>query len=194
MKNASRVFEVYEDLFSLQQDDKSLEDYYSHFKGMIDELNQYDPVTNDIKVLKKQHEELYVCKFLSELSSQLKPLRGQLLADEGDSLCKILSHDYLRLQNLLQQDLIPLQLRALPWFSTNQGNTSRAVVVCLFMIIVYLLEAKVLVVIRIILESVLIAIKPITLLTDIRSCMTNLPSLLKLLICLVQLDYLLHMT
>ena len=38
-KNASRVFEVYEELCSLQQGDKSLEDYYSHFKSMIDELN-----------------------------------------------------------------------------------------------------------------------------------------------------------
>ena len=38
-KNASRVCEVYEDLFSLRQGDKSLEDYYNHFKGMIYELN-----------------------------------------------------------------------------------------------------------------------------------------------------------
>jgi len=41
---------------------------------MIDKLNQYHPVTNDIEVLKKQRGELYVCKFLSGLSSQLKPL------------------------------------------------------------------------------------------------------------------------
>jgi len=46
----------------LRQGDKNLEDYYNHFKGMIDEfnqyhlvneLNQYHPVTNDIEVLKK---------------------------------------------------------------------------------------------------------------------------------------------
>ena len=56
---------MYKNLFSLQQGDKSLEDYYSHFKGIIDELNQYHPVTNDIEVLKKQREKLYICKFLS---------------------------------------------------------------------------------------------------------------------------------
>ena len=52
-KNAYRVFEVYEDLFSLWQGNKSLENYYSSFKCMIDELYQYHPITNDIKVLKK---------------------------------------------------------------------------------------------------------------------------------------------
>jgi len=43
---------VCENLFSLRQG-KTLEDYYSHFNGTIDELNQYHPVTNDIEVLKK---------------------------------------------------------------------------------------------------------------------------------------------
>jgi len=56
MKNIARVFEVYEDLFSLRQGDKSLKYLYNHFKGMIDELNQYHPMTNDIEVLKKRHE------------------------------------------------------------------------------------------------------------------------------------------
>jgi len=113
-KNVSRVFEMYEDLFSLRQDDKSLKDYYIHFKGMIDKLNRYHPVTNDIEVIKKQLDELYIFKFLSELSSQLKSLRGHLLAgEEGFSLCRILSHDYFRLEKLLQKLLIPFQLRAL---------------------------------------------------------------------------------
>ena len=50
-KNTSQVFEVYEDLFSFRQGNKSLKDYYSYFKGMIDELNQYHLVTNDLEVL-----------------------------------------------------------------------------------------------------------------------------------------------
>ena len=86
-KKNTRVFEVYEDLFSLQQDNKSLEDTTTTtFKSMINKLNQYHPVTNDIEVLKKQHEK-HVYKFLSGLNSRLKPLREQLLARErGDSL------------------------------------------------------------------------------------------------------------
>ena len=46
---------------------------------------------------------------------------------------------------------------------------------------------------RIILESVLTAIEPITLLTKVGSYMANLPSF-ELLICLVLLDQLLYMT
>ena len=49
-KNASRVFDVYEDLISLYT---LLEDYYYNFKGMIYELNLYRLVTNDFELLKK---------------------------------------------------------------------------------------------------------------------------------------------
>jgi len=66
--------------------------------------------------------------------------------------------------------------------------------VCLFVVMVYLLEAEFLIVARIIFESILIAIEPITLLTDVESCMANIPGLLELLICLVLLDHLLYMT
>jgi len=59
-------------------------------------------------------------------------------------------------------------------------------------IVIYLLEAEFFAVIRILLQSVLIAIEPITLFTDVGSCMT--PDLLELLICLVLLNHLLHMT
>jgi len=43
-------------------------------------------------------------------------------------------------------------------------------------------------------QSVLVAIEPITILTDVGSCMANLSSLLELLICLVLLDHILHIT
>ena len=46
--------------------------------------------------------------------------------------------------------------------------------------------------IRIILENVLTAIEPITLLTDVGNCMANLLGLLELFICLILLDHLLH--
>ena len=67
----------------------------------------------------------------------------------------------------------------------------KAVVICFFMVMVYLLEAEVLIVVRIIFKSVLIAIEPITLLTDVGGCMANLHGLLELLICVVMLDHLL---
>ena len=50
------------------------------------------------------------------------------------------------------------------------------------------------VIVVVILENVFIAIEPIILLTDVGSYVINLLGLLELFICLVVLDYLLHMT
>ena len=91
------LFEAYEELFSLRQDNKSLEDNYNYFKGMIDELNQYDPVTNDIEDLKKC-EDIYVYKFLSRLSLHLNYSEDSYrYVKAGFPLYKILCHDRLRL-------------------------------------------------------------------------------------------------
>jgi len=46
--NASPVFEVYE-VFSFRQSDKSILVYSSQFRGVIDELNQYHPLTIDLE-------------------------------------------------------------------------------------------------------------------------------------------------
>ena len=73
-------------------------------------------------------------------------------------------------------------------YKNDRVTLVEAVVVCLFMNVVHLLEAELLVVVKIILKSVLIAIKPITLLISVGSCMVNLHGLLTLLICLVLLD------
>ena len=79
-------------------------------------------------------------------------------------------------------------------YKDGRGNTSQDHGGMPFHDRVYLLEAEFLIVVRIILESVLIAIEPVILLTNVGSCMANLPSLLELPICLVVLNHLLHMT
>ena len=94
-KNVSRVFEVYQNLFFLQQSDKSLTDYYTLFKGFMDELDQYHPLTTDIEVLKQQWEKFYVSKFLSSLQSNFQSVRSQILATDGS--IPFLSSVYARL-------------------------------------------------------------------------------------------------
>ena len=66
---------------------------------------------------------------------------------------------------------------------------------CLFVVVVYLLEAEVLTVVRVTLRNVLIAIEPITVLINVGSCVANIPNL-ELLIFLMLLDppHLLYMT
>jgi len=93
---------------------------------MIDELNQYRPITNDIEILKKQCEIIYACKFLSGLNSQLKPLSWQLLAGEGRfSLCRILS----QLSQASESSTTTFDASSVEGFtlvfSTGRGNTSR---------------------------------------------------------------------
>ena len=60
--------------------------------------------------------------------------------------------------------------------------------VCLFVVMVYILKTEFFVVVRI------IAIEPITLLTDVGSCMANLSGIFERLICLILQDHLLDMT
>jgi len=56
------------EVFSLRRGDKSVAKYYSQFRGMMDELNQY-LLTTDLETAKRQRDELYVCKLLFELST-----------------------------------------------------------------------------------------------------------------------------
>ena len=69
-KNVSRVYDVYQNLF-LKQNEKSISDYYSTFRRLVDELTHYHPVTADVEVLKTQREEFYVSKFLDGLHPSL---------------------------------------------------------------------------------------------------------------------------
>ena len=93
---------------------------------MINKLNQYHPVTNDIEVLKKQREELNVCKSFLGFSSQLKPLREQLLAGVGVFL---MQNIFSRLSYASESSTTTfdpaLIERFVLVFSTCRGNTSR---------------------------------------------------------------------
>ena len=62
-QNISRVVDLYEKLFSLLKDGCSLSDYYSELKGFLDELDYYQPLILDLKVLQWYRDELAVAKF-----------------------------------------------------------------------------------------------------------------------------------
>ena len=56
-KNISRVFEIYEQLFTLHQGDRSVHEHFTVLRGLLDELDIYQPLTVDITQLHKYHEE-----------------------------------------------------------------------------------------------------------------------------------------
>ena len=57
----------------------SLEYYYNKFKGVCEELNIYQPVSFDVKIMKKQRDSMHVARFLSGLPKSLNLVKSQIL-------------------------------------------------------------------------------------------------------------------
>ena len=58
----------------------SLEDYHNKFKGVCEELNIYQPISSNVKIMKKQRDSMHVARFLSRLPKSLNPVKSQILA------------------------------------------------------------------------------------------------------------------
>jgi len=70
-KNLSRVFEIYERLFELKQEDRSVPEFYCEVKGLIDELEMHQASVTDATTLRGYRQDFAVSKFLSGLSPTL---------------------------------------------------------------------------------------------------------------------------
>ncbi|XP_057799090.1 uncharacterized protein LOC131014928 isoform X1 [Salvia miltiorrhiza] len=91
-KNVSRVFELYEKLFSHTQSGQTVNDYFSTLKGLADEILVYHPLSCSVTQRATQWEEFMVAKFLSGLDADLRPVRDSLLSsDNVPSLSNALS-------------------------------------------------------------------------------------------------------
>ncbi|KAL5714041.1 hydroxyjasmonate sulfotransferase [Ranunculus cassubicifolius] len=67
--NVSWVYELYEQIFSMKQGDKSLPEYYSTMKNLWEQLLQHRPFTADLKVQKKHWEEFTIATLFETLPS-----------------------------------------------------------------------------------------------------------------------------
>ena len=50
-KNISRVFEVYEQIFTLKMGDSTVQDHFASLRALLDELDLYRPLTSDIATM-----------------------------------------------------------------------------------------------------------------------------------------------
>ena len=50
------------------------------FKDIWEELNIYQPISSDVKTMKKQRDSMHVAHFLSGLPKSLNPVKLQILA------------------------------------------------------------------------------------------------------------------
>ena len=53
VNNLKRNYNLHQNYFSLNLSDLSLEDYYNKFKGVCEKLKIYQPVSFDVKTMKK---------------------------------------------------------------------------------------------------------------------------------------------
>ena len=67
-KNPSGVFEIYERLFKLKQEDQSVPEFYRELKSLMDELEMHQPAVTNTTTLREYLQDLAVSKFLSEVS------------------------------------------------------------------------------------------------------------------------------
>ncbi|KAG8373563.1 hypothetical protein BUALT_Bualt11G0037500 [Buddleja alternifolia] len=82
-KNISRVFELYEQLFSLQQGDHSVTELYTTLHGILDELDIHQPLLLDLIKLHEYREGLAVAKFMSALRPKISnQIRGQIFGGD----------------------------------------------------------------------------------------------------------------
>jgi len=70
-KSPSMMFEIYECMFELKQEDQSVSGFYEELKSLIDDLKMHQPAVTDATTLRGHRQDLAVSKFLSGLSPTL---------------------------------------------------------------------------------------------------------------------------
>ncbi|XP_071912194.1 uncharacterized protein [Coffea arabica] len=80
--NLSRMFDISLEYFQLQQDNKTVTEYFADLKRVSEELNVVMPLSSDITVIQRQREQMLVLKFLAGLKPEFEPIKSQILAGE----------------------------------------------------------------------------------------------------------------
>uniref|UniRef100_A0A5B7BNP0 Retrotransposon Copia-like N-terminal domain-containing protein n=1 Tax=Davidia involucrata TaxID=16924 RepID=A0A5B7BNP0_DAVIN len=93
--NVSRIYELFERLFNIQQGNRSLTEHYGTLKGLWEELMLYQPLSTSLEVQRQHREEFLVALLLSSLNSEYCVFKDQIL--ESDKL-PTAANTYSRLQ------------------------------------------------------------------------------------------------
>ncbi|OVA17044.1 hypothetical protein BVC80_9041g51 [Macleaya cordata] len=94
-RNVTRIYDIFDEIFKCLQSGKPLVEYYSVMSGLWEELDIYQSLSTSVEELQKQHEEFRVALFLSNLDSDYRVFKDQILA--GKTL-SIVENDFSRLQ------------------------------------------------------------------------------------------------
>ncbi|XP_071924751.1 uncharacterized protein [Coffea arabica] len=80
--NLSRMYDISLEYFQLQQENKTVTEYFADLKRVSEELNAVMPLSSDITVMQRQREQMLVLKFLAGLKPEFEPIKSQILAGE----------------------------------------------------------------------------------------------------------------
>ncbi|KAF5452519.1 hypothetical protein F2P56_027505 [Juglans regia] len=78
--NITRIYELCQQFFGLEQGALGLEEYYSQVISICEELRMYQPITSDVSSMLKQREDFNVVRFLVGLKPEYESVRSQILA------------------------------------------------------------------------------------------------------------------
>ena len=80
--NISRTVDVFENLFKSKQAGRALQEFYGQLRGLLNQLEIYQPYSADITTQRRYREELAVALFLAGLDSPLNSqIRGPILSE-----------------------------------------------------------------------------------------------------------------
>ncbi|XP_039139827.1 uncharacterized protein LOC120277136 [Dioscorea cayenensis subsp. rotundata] len=81
--NISRVFELYEQLFTARQGDRTAPQFFTHIRSLLDELDIYQPLVLDLATLRRYRNEVAVIAYLSGLPVEMQnQVKGSILSSE----------------------------------------------------------------------------------------------------------------
>ncbi|KAF9619462.1 hypothetical protein IFM89_007037 [Coptis chinensis] len=81
--NVSRIYQIFETMFSTKQGDKPLNEHYDLLRILWEELLIYQPITPDVETQCKQREDFQCALFLFSLNSDYVMFKDKILANES---------------------------------------------------------------------------------------------------------------
>ncbi|CAA0834953.1 Unknown protein [Striga hermonthica] len=81
--NISRIYSVCKSFHRGEQQDKNATAYVMEFNKVYEELNSLLPLSNDVKAMQKQREQISVMSFLTGLRPEFDGFKNQLLSESA---------------------------------------------------------------------------------------------------------------
>ncbi|GMJ03787.1 hypothetical protein HRI_004047900 [Hibiscus trionum] len=78
--NFSRIYDVCQNFYMVDKEDRTLTSYFMDFKKMCEELNMLLPFSADIEVQRSQREQMAIMSFLAGLPPEFETAKSQILS------------------------------------------------------------------------------------------------------------------